>query len=104
MIPRRWMLLAFALAGCSDAKLGAFRMPREMENLRGRLLPFLEGHPIAESRTFLRDQGFQCDAPQPSAADAHVHRCHATTPDAGWSRWTLVLIERSGRVADLQVR
>ena len=98
------MLLALALAGCSDAKLGAFRMPHQMENLRGRLLPYLEGHPIAEARTFLRDQGFQCEAPLPSAADAHVHRCQATAADAGWSRWTLVLIERSGRVADLQVR
>ena len=103
-MPRTALLLALALAGCSDAKLGAFRMPREMDNLRGRLLPYLEGHPIGEARTFLDDQGFRCDAPLASAADAHAHLCRATTADAGWSRWSLVLIERSGRVADVQVR
>ncbi len=99
----RTLLLLTAL-GCSDAKLGAFHMPREMDNLRGRLLPYLEGHPIGEARTFLREEGFRCDAPLASAADAHAHLCQATAADAGWSRWNLVLIERSGRVADVQVR
>ena len=97
-------LLLIAALGCTDARLGAFKLPRDLESVRGRLLPYIEGHEIAEARTFLRDQGFPCDGPLPSAADAHVHACHAAALDAGWSRWTLVLIERSGRVADVQVR
>jgi hypothetical protein len=67
-------------------------------------LPFVEGHDVAEARALLRDHGFQCDAPMPSATDAHAHLCNAKVADAGWSRWTIVLIERRGRVADVQAR
>jgi hypothetical protein len=100
--PRAILLLAFL--ACTDPKLGAFTMPRDLENVRTRLLPFVEGHEIAEARAFLRDHGFQCDAPMPSATDAHAHICSAIVADAGWSRWTIVLIERRGRVADVQAR
>ena len=102
MTPRT--VLCLALVACSDPPTPAFKMPRDLESLRGRLLPSVEGHPIAEALAYLRERGFDCAAPLPSAADAHVHPCRATALDAGWSRWSVVLIERSGRVADVQVR
>lgn len=101
-MPRTILLLA--LLACTDPTPGAFKMPRDPENLRARLLPRLEGHPIDEARTFLRDQGFSCDPPLPSAAEAHAHLCHAAAQDAAWTRWSVVLLDRSGRVADVQVR
>lgn len=97
-------LAALLSLACTDPRLGAFAMPKNLENVRGRMLPFVEGHDVAEARAFLRDHGFDCDPPLPSAADAHAHLCHATVPDAGWSNWTIVLLERKGRIADIQVR
>jgi hypothetical protein len=65
--------------------------------VRGRLLPFVEGHPIGEAREFLSGHGLACDDSLPSATDAHAHVCHA-------GQRTVVLLERNGRVADVQAR
>jgi hypothetical protein len=48
--------------------------------------------------------GFRCDAPLPSATEARAHVCRATVADAGWSRWSVFLFERQGRLADVQAR
>jgi hypothetical protein len=97
-------LTALLLLACTDPRLGAFTMPKNLENVRGRLLPFVEGHDVAKARAFLKDHGFDCDPPLPSATDAHAHLCHASVSDAGWSHWTIVLLERRGRIADIQAR
>ena len=93
---QRTLVLALIL-GCSEPKQRDFTMPRNVEDVRGRLLPFVEGHPIAEARAFLVQHGLSCDDPLPSAADAHAHVCHA-------GQRTVVLLERNGRVADVQAR
>ena len=45
---RRIVLLTVVLA-CSEPKQRDFTMPRSVEDVRGRLLPFVEGHPIGEN-------------------------------------------------------
>ncbi len=104
MTPRTLLLLG--LLGCTDPRLGEFALPKRLDDLRGRLLPFVEGHPIGEARAFLHSHGFDCEAPLPSATDAHAHVCHAAAApaDAGRRNWTVVLLERNGRVADVQAR
>ena len=101
---RRALLLVASLA-CTQPQLGEFKMPRNIEDVRGRLLPFVEGHRIEEAREFLRGHGFDCEG-LPSATDAHAHVCRAVAApaDAGWRHWTIVMFERGGRVADVQVR
>jgi hypothetical protein len=114
----RRVLCALALAACAPQQ-PPFQMPKDIENARGRLLPRIEGHDIAYARAFMGEHGFACGQPAPwvapdgkSPADtaatpglAHVCRAEATAPaDAGWRSWTIVLLERKGRVADVQVR
>ena len=82
-------------------------MPRNIEDARGRLLVAIpEGREIEGARRWMREHGFRCDEPMPSAADAHAHLCKpsAAPEDAGWRNWTVVLLERKGRLADVQVR
>jgi len=93
----RCALVCLAILGCSEPRQPDFTMPKNVEDVRGRLLPFVEGHPIGEAREFLVKHGMACDEPMPSATDAHAHVCHAGPR-------TVVLIETNGRVADLQVR
>lgn len=76
-------------------------MPRSAEDVRGRLLTQVEGHPIAEAREFLSRHGFRCDEPLPSATDARVHLCHPVAPPRPW---TAELYERNGRASDIQAR
>src|SRR5438067_1185930 len=75
----------------------------------GRAWPLVhipEGRDIEGARGWMRDHGFDCDKPLPSATDAHAHVCRADSAhaDAGWVRWTVVLYERRGRLADVQAR
>jgi hypothetical protein len=93
----RGIVLLTVLLGCTEPKQPDFRMPRSVEDVRGRLLPFVEGHHIDEARQFMANHGFKCDAPLPSATDAHAHVCHA-------GQRTVVLLERNARVADVQAR
>jgi hypothetical protein len=99
---RTFMLLL--LCACTDPAQ-RFAMPRNIEDARARLLAAIpEGREIAGARQWMGERGFTCDAPLPSATDAHAHLCKPATADAGWSRWTVVLFERRGRLADVQVR
>ncbi len=103
--PRPWLLLL--LAACSAPKMAPFALPKNVEDVRARLLVYIpEGREIDGARDFMREHGFACDAPLPSATDAHAHLCRADAAhaDAGWSRWTVVLYERGGRLADVQAR
>jgi len=53
------------------------------------------------------EHGFACEDPLPSATDARAHLCRAdpsAPADAGWRRWTVVLYERRGRLADVSTR
>ena len=109
--PVLWMRAATLLlvAACTEPVQPAFVMPKNIEDARARLLVRIpEGREIAGARAWMSEHGFVCDAPMPSAADAHAHVCRAseaTTPaDAGWRSWTVELFERKGRLADLQVR
>lgn len=82
-------------------------MPGNIEDARARFLTAIpEGREIAEARQWMKEHGFICDAPMPSATDAHAHICHAAAApaDGGWRSWTIILYERSSRVADVQVR
>src|SRR5258706_5028700 len=92
-------LLLLGLLGCTDPRLGEFALPKRLDDLRGRLLPFVEGHPIAEARAFLQAHGFECEPPLPSATDAHAHVCHAAAApaDAGWRNLTVAFFGRNGR-------
>jgi len=96
------------IAGCAEPVQPAFVMPRNIEDARGRLLQRIpEGREIAGARQWMSEHGFACEAPMPSAADAHAHICRAEASapaDAGWRGWTVVLLERRGRLADVQVR
>jgi hypothetical protein len=109
---------ALALVACAP-KQPPFQMPKNMEDARGRLLPRIEGRDIGGARDFMREHGFVCDQPvawerpdgkspaDTAATPGFTHACHAeaTAPaDAGWRSWTIVLLERKGRVADIQVR
>jgi len=93
-----------ALAACAP-KLPKFSMPKEIDNVRGRLLMYIpEGREIGEARRWMGEHQFACDAPLPSATDAHAHVCHAAASvpqDAPWRKWTVVLYERKGRLADV---
>lgn len=93
----RGIVLLTVLLACTEPKQPDFTMPRSVEDVRGRLLPFIEGHHIDEARQFMQKHGFSCDAPLPSATDAHAHVCH-------YGQRTVVLIERNARVADVQAR
>ncbi|HZX93229.1 MAG TPA: hypothetical protein VFE90_01850 [Myxococcales bacterium] len=99
--------LVVVVAACAP-KQPPFSMPKNVEDVRARLLFNIpEGREIAEARGWMRDHGFDCDAPLPSATDAHAHVCQATAAapaDAGWRRWTIVLYERRGRLADVSAR
>ena len=93
----RPIVLLTVVIACSEPKQRDFTMPRSVEDVRGRLLPLVEGHPVGEAREFMVQHGFSCDDPLPSATDAHAHVCHA-------GQRTVVLLERNGRVADVQAR
>jgi hypothetical protein len=100
----RWLLLL--LCACKPPQ-APFVMPRNIEDARGRLLASIpEGRDIAGAREWMAAHAFRCDPPMASAADAHAHVCRPADPpaDAGWRAWTVVLLERRGRVADVQVR
>jgi hypothetical protein len=103
----RTILPALALASCSGPRREPFSWPKNIEDARARLLVYIpEGREIAGAREWMRDHGFSCDVPLPSATDARAHICHATgaPPDAGWRGWTVVLYERRGRLADVSTR
>ena len=105
MITRTYALLL--LLACSEPRLPQFVMPKSVEDVRARLLVHIpEGRDIEGARGWMRDHGFDCDKPLPSATDAHAHVCRADSAhaDAGWVRWTVVLYERRGRLADVQAR
>lgn len=93
---------------CNDPPRPPFTMPKNIEDARGRLLVRIpEGRDIAGARQWMATHGFDCEPPMPSATDAHAHLCHAqagVAADAGWRGWTIVLMERKGRLADVQVR
>jgi hypothetical protein len=103
----RTILPALALASCSNPRREPFSWPRNIENVRARLLVYIpEGREIDGARQWMREHHFDCDAPLPSATDARAHICHAlgAPADAGWSGWTVVLYERRGRLADVSTR
>jgi hypothetical protein len=92
-------LLLLAAVACSERQFKDFNVPRSAEDVRGRLLPLVEGHPVAEALAYLAQRGVPCDPPLPSATDARVHICHpAGRP------WTIDLYERNSRIADVQAR
>ena len=92
--------LVLALCACSDPASRPFAMPKNVEDLRARLLAGIpEGRDIAGAREWMRANGFTCEAPLPSASDAHAAVCRV----AG-KPWTVVLIDRNGRLQDVQVR
>lgn len=97
-----------ALIGCSGPKRPPFSWPKNVEDVRAKLLVYVpEGRDIAGARQWMSEHGFACDEPFPSATDAHAHVCHAapdTPGDAGWRSWTVVLYERRGRLADISAR
>jgi hypothetical protein len=112
------LLGALLLLQCSDPPQRAFAMPKNIEDARGRLLVAIpEGCEIEAARIFMHQHGFDCDpphawagpdgkSPEDTAATPGIaHVCHArksAAPDAGWRAWTVVLIERRGRLADLR--
>jgi len=102
----RFLLLA--LAACSGPRREPFSWPANIEDARARLLVHIpEGREIVGARQWMREHGFECEEPMPSATDARAHLCHAapgTLADAGWRAWTVVLYERGGRLADVSAR
>ena len=90
------MLVALA---CTVPKFKDFSVPKNAEDVRGRLLPLVEGHFVPEAIDYMRTRGIPCDPPLPSATDAHVHICRP--PDR---KWTIELYERNSRIADVQAR
>jgi hypothetical protein len=112
-------LLVLLMAACSNPPERPFVMPRNIEDARGRLIAAIpEGRDIAGARQWMHDHGFTCSPPAPwtgadgkspadtAATPGFAHACHpdaTASPDAGWHKWTVVLIERKGRLADLQV-
>jgi hypothetical protein len=95
------------LVACAEPVQPAFVMPKNIDDARGRLLVAIpEGREIAGARQWMSEHRYVCEPPMPSAADAHAHICkpEATAPaDAGWRNWSIVLLERKGRLADVQV-
>ena len=88
--------LVTAVLACSEPRQ-TFVVPKNPEDVRGRLLTLVEGHTIDDARALFQRHGIPCDAPLPSATDARAHVCHP--PDRAWH---LVLYERNGRVQDVQ--
>jgi len=101
-------LFALALLACSGPTREPFSWPRNIDDARARLLVYIPvGREIEGARQWMGEHGFACEAPMPSATDAHAHLCHggpSTPPDAGWRRWTIVLYERGGRLADVSAK
>jgi len=104
----RIRLFLLALVACSGPKRPPFAWPKNIEDARAMLLVYIpEGREIAGAREWMAEQRFTCDAPLPSATNAHAHVCRpdASVPaDAGFRSWTVVLYERGGRLADVSVR
>jgi len=104
----RPLLLVLALAGCKGPVRPPFAWPKNAEDVRARLLVYVpEGREIEGARQWMGEHGFACEAPLPSATDAHAHLCRARADapaDAGWRSWTVVLYERGGRLADVSVK
>lgn len=100
--------LALVLIACSGPTRPPFSWPRNVEDVRARLLVYVpEGREIGGARQWMGEHGFVCEAPLQSATDARAHLCHAgasAPADAGWRRWTVVLYERRGRLADVSAR
>jgi hypothetical protein len=99
--------LALLLAACSGPKREPFSWPSNIEDARARMLVYIpEGREIDGARQWMREHGFSCDEPLPSATEARAHVCHAAgaPADAGWRTWTVVLYERGGRLADVSTR
>ena len=62
-----------ALVACAP-KLPRFIMPKEIDNVRGRLFMYIpEGREIGEARQWMGEHQFACDPPMTSATDAHAH-------------------------------
>jgi hypothetical protein len=101
-------LFLLALVACSGPKRPPFAWPKSVEDVRARLLVYIpEGREIDGARQWMAEHQFACDAPLPSATDAHAHLCRAqpsVAADAGYRSWTVVLYERGGRLADVSVR
>jgi hypothetical protein len=101
-------VLALTVLSCSGPKREPFAWPKDVENLRARLLVYIpEGREIEGARQWMAEHGFACEPPLPSATDAHAHVCHAAQSapaDAGWRSWTVVLYERRGRLQDVSAR
>jgi hypothetical protein len=96
----RGAALVFALCACSDPPARPFTLPQNVEDLRARLLVAIpEGREMAGALSWMRAHGFACDAPLPSATEAHATVCRL--PE---KRWTVVLIDRNGRLQDVQAR
>jgi hypothetical protein len=93
---------ALVALGCSDPPAQVFKWPQRAEDVRARLIQAIpEGREIQGAREFMVGHGFACDEPMPSAAEAHATVCRALkAPPA----YTVVLIERKGRLADVSVR
>ena len=97
--------VALLICACSGPKLAPFSMPKNIEDLRMRLLVHIpEGREIEGARGWMREHGFACEAPMESATDSRAHVCRAASapPDAGYRNWTIVLFARRGRLADVQ--
>ena len=104
----KFRLFALALLACSGPTGEPFSWPRNIDDARARLLVYIPvGREIEGARQWMGEHGFACEAPMPSATDAHAHLCHggpSAPPDAGWRRWTIVLYERGGRLADVSAK
>ena len=85
--------------GCTAPKFKDFSVPKSPEDVRGRLLPLVEGHPVPEALDYMRQRGIPCDPPIASATDARVHLCHPAD-----RKWSIELYERNARIADVQAR
>jgi hypothetical protein len=107
-VKRHLVHLALAVAACSGPKREPFSWPRNIEDVRARLLVYIpEGRQIEGARHWMGDHGFACDPALPSATHARAHVCRAgadTPADAGWRKWTVVLYERQGRLADVSTK
>ena len=88
--------LVTAVLACSEPRQ-TFVVPKNPEDVRGRLLTLVEGHPIGDALALFQTHAIPCDPPLPSATAARVHICHP--PER---KWRLVLYERDGRVQDVQ--
>jgi hypothetical protein len=103
----KFRFFALALLSCSGPKREPFAWPKNVEDVRARLLVYIPvGREIEGARGWMAEHAFACDPPIPSATDAHAHVCHAASApvDAGWRDWTVVLYERRGRLADVSAR